>query len=80
MRTLAVVLILAAMLAAESGKNPSASKGTAPPVVVSPVVSSVAAPPRSTAQSKHSMDGRPARYQKRGIRVLHPKFLDRLHT
>jgi len=32
MRILAVVLILAAMLAAESGKNSSASKSTAPSV------------------------------------------------
>jgi mono/diheme cytochrome c family protein len=48
MRILAVVLILAAMLAAESGKNSSASKSTAPPVVVSSVAGpSVAAPPTS---------------------------------
>jgi mono/diheme cytochrome c family protein len=46
MRILAVVLILAAMLAAESGKNSSASKSTAPPVLVSSVAGpSVAAPP-----------------------------------
>ena len=46
MRILAVVLILAAMLAAESGKNSSASKSTSPPVVVSSVAGpSVAAPP-----------------------------------
>jgi len=38
MRILAVVLILAAIVAAESGKNSSAAKGTAPSVVVSPVV------------------------------------------
>jgi mono/diheme cytochrome c family protein len=45
MRILAVVLILAAIVAAESGKNSSAAKGTPPPVVVSPVVvSPVAAP------------------------------------
>jgi mono/diheme cytochrome c family protein len=45
MRILAVVLILAAIVAAESGKNSSASKGTAPPVAVSStLVSSVAAP------------------------------------
>ena len=48
MRILAVVLILVAMLAAESGKNSSASKSTAPPVVVSSVAGpSVAAPPTS---------------------------------
>jgi mono/diheme cytochrome c family protein len=48
MRILAVVLILAAMLVAESGKNSSASKSTAPPVVVSSVAGpSVAAPPTS---------------------------------
>jgi mono/diheme cytochrome c family protein len=35
MRILAVVLILAGIVAAESGKNSSASKGTAPPVIVS---------------------------------------------
>jgi mono/diheme cytochrome c family protein len=34
MRILAVILILAAIVAAESGKNSSASKGTAPSVVV----------------------------------------------
>jgi mono/diheme cytochrome c family protein len=46
MRILALVLILAAMLAAESGKNSSASKSTSPPVVVSSVAGpSVAAPP-----------------------------------
>jgi len=46
MRILAVVLILAAMLAAESGKNSSASKSTSPPVVVSSVAGpSVATPP-----------------------------------
>jgi mono/diheme cytochrome c family protein len=46
MRILALVLILAAMLAAESGKNSSASKSTVPPVVVSSVAGpSVAAPP-----------------------------------
>jgi len=44
MRILAVVLILAAIVAAESDKNSSASKGTAPPVVASPVASSIAAP------------------------------------
>jgi mono/diheme cytochrome c family protein len=41
MRILAVVLILAAMLVAESGKNSSVSKSTAPPVAGP----SVAAPP-----------------------------------
>jgi mono/diheme cytochrome c family protein len=52
MRILAVVLILAAMLAAESGKNSSASNGTAPSVVVSSVAApSVAAPP-TTAQNR----------------------------
>jgi mono/diheme cytochrome c family protein len=51
MRILAVVLILAAIVAAESGKNSSAAQGSAPPVVLSPgavssvVVPSVAAPP-----------------------------------
>jgi len=45
MRILAVVLILAALVAAESGKNSSAARGTAPPVVVSSLaVSSVASP------------------------------------
>jgi cytochrome c5 len=34
MRILAVILILAAIVAAESGKNSSASKGTAPSVIV----------------------------------------------
>jgi mono/diheme cytochrome c family protein len=34
MRILAVILILAAIVAAESGKNSSASKGTAPSVTV----------------------------------------------
>jgi cytochrome c5 len=34
MRILAVVVILAAMVAAESGKKPSESNGLAPPVVV----------------------------------------------
>jgi mono/diheme cytochrome c family protein len=46
MRILAVVLILATMVGAESGKNSSAAKGTAAPVVLSSVVvPSVAAPP-----------------------------------
>ena len=51
MRILAVVLILAAIVAAESGQNSSAAKGTPSPVVLSPgavssvVVPSVAAPP-----------------------------------
>jgi len=34
MRILAVILILAAIVAAESGKNSTASKGTAPSVIV----------------------------------------------
>ena len=34
MRILAVILILAAIVAAESGKNSSASNGTAPSVIV----------------------------------------------
>jgi cytochrome c5 len=34
MRILAVILILAAIVAAESGKNSSASKGAAPSVIV----------------------------------------------
>jgi mono/diheme cytochrome c family protein len=34
MRILAVILILAAIVAAESGKNSSASKGTAPSAIV----------------------------------------------
>jgi mono/diheme cytochrome c family protein len=55
MRILAVILILAAIVAADSGKNSSASKGTAPPVVVasavvsSAVVSSAATPPTAVS-------------------------------
>jgi mono/diheme cytochrome c family protein len=49
MRILAVILILAAIVAAEPGKDSSASKGTAPPVVVSSaVVSSAATPPTAS--------------------------------
>ncbi len=48
MRILAVILILAAIVAAESGKNSSASKGTAPSVIVpSGAVPSTAAPNRA---------------------------------
>jgi len=54
MRILAVILILAAIVAADSGKNSSASRGTAPPVAVSSgaALSTVAPPtaaPNSTA-------------------------------
>jgi mono/diheme cytochrome c family protein len=66
MRILAVVLILAAMLAAESGKNSSASKSTSPPVVVSSVAGpSVAAPP--TAVSPTAVP--PTAAQNRAARV-----------
>jgi mono/diheme cytochrome c family protein len=52
MRTLAVILILAAIVAAEPGKNSSASKGITPPVVVSSVaVSSTVAPPVAAQNS-----------------------------
>jgi len=62
MRILAVVLILAAMLAAESGKNSSASKSTAPPVLVSSVAGpSVAAPP--TAVPPTAAQNRAARVE-----------------
>jgi mono/diheme cytochrome c family protein len=62
MRILAVVLILAAMLAAESGKNSAASKSTAPPVVVSSVAGpSVAAPP--TAVPPTAAQNRAARVE-----------------
>jgi mono/diheme cytochrome c family protein len=54
MRILAVILILAAIVAAEPGKNSSASKGTAPPAVVSsgatpPAAVSPTAAPNSAA-------------------------------
>ena len=47
MRILAVILILAAIVAAESGKNSSASKGTAPSVIVPS-----AAVPSTAAQNR----------------------------
>jgi cytochrome c5 len=47
MRILAVILILAAIVAAESGKNSSASKGTAPSVIVPSV-----AVPSTAAQNR----------------------------
>ncbi len=53
MRILAVVLILAAIVAAESDKNSSASKGTAPPVVASPV----AAPPTAAENRAVRVEG-----------------------
>ena len=57
MRILAVVLILAAIVAAESGKNLSASKGTAPSVVVSPVAPSVAVPPTAAQDRAVRVEG-----------------------
>lgn len=47
MRILAVILILAAIVAAESGENSSASKGTAPSVIVPSV-----AVPSTAAQNR----------------------------
>ena len=52
MRILAVVLILAAIVAAESGKNLSASNGTPPSVVASSVVVSSVAAPSTAAQNR----------------------------
>jgi len=57
MRILAVVLILAAIVAAESGKNLSAYKGTAPPIVVSPVAPSVAAAPTAAENRAVRVEG-----------------------
>jgi mono/diheme cytochrome c family protein len=49
MRLLAVVLILAAIVAAESGKNSSASKGKAPSVAAPPTAISSTAAQNSAA-------------------------------
>jgi mono/diheme cytochrome c family protein len=58
MRILAVVLILAVVVTAESGKNSSAAKGTASSSVASSVaVSSTAAPPTAAQNRAVQVEG-----------------------
>ena len=52
MRILAVVLILAAIVAAESGKNSSASNGAVPSVVVLSAAAPSTAGPSTAAQNR----------------------------